>query len=66
MSLNDVNRIFNTDFESEDFDSLGGWLLEKFGYLPENGEKLKFGTSSFTVEDVGGRRIQSIRMRYEK
>ena len=66
MSLNDVNRIFNTDFESEDFDTLGGWLLEKFGYLPENGEKLKIGSTSFTVEDQGSRRIQSIRMRYEK
>ena len=50
MSLNDVNRIFSTDFESEDFDSLGGWLLEQFGYLPENGEKLKIGSTTFTVE----------------
>lgn len=66
MSLNDVNRIFSTDFESEDFDSLGGWLLEQFGYLPENGEKLKIGSTTFTVEDVGSRRIQSIRMRYER
>ena len=66
MSLNDVNRIFSTDLESEDFDSLGGWLLEQFGYLPENGEKLKIGSTTFTVEDVGSRRIQSIRMRYER
>lgn len=66
MFLNDVNRIFSTDFESEDFDSLGGWLLEQFGYLPENGEKLKIGSTTFTVEDVGSRRIQSIRMRYER
>jgi putative hemolysin len=66
MSLNDINRIFSTDFESEDFDTLGGWLLEKIGYLPENGEKLKIGSITFTVEDVGSRRIQSIRMRYER
>ena len=66
MFLNDVNRIFSTDLESEDFDSLGGWLLEQFGYLPENGEKLKIGSTTFTVEDVGSRRIQSIRMRYER
>ena len=66
MSLNDVNRIFSTDLESEDFDSLGGWLLEQFGYLPENGEKLKIGSTTFTVEDVGSRRIQNIRMRYER
>lgn len=66
MSLNDVNRIFNTNFESEDFDSIGGWLLEQIGYLPEHGEKLKIGTITFTVEDVGGRRIQNIRMRYER
>lgn len=66
MTLNDVNRIFSTDYESEDFDSLGGWLLEQFGYLPENGEKLKIGSTTFTVEDQGSRRIQSIRMRYER
>ena len=66
MFLNDINRIFSTDLESEDFDSLGGWLLEQFGYLPENGEKLKIGSTTFTVEDVGSRRIQSIRMRYER
>ena len=66
ISLNDINRIFSTDFESEDFDTLGGWLLEKIGYLPENGEKLKIGSITFTVEDVGSRRIQSIRMRYER
>lgn len=66
MALNDVNRIFNTDFESEDFDTFGGWMLEKFGYLPENGEKLKIGTITFTIEDQGSRKIQSIRMRYER
>ena len=66
ITLNDVNRIFNTTFESEEFDTFGGWLLEKFGYLPENGEKLKVGSSSFIVEDQGSRKIQSIRMRYER
>ena len=66
IKLTDANRIFNTDFESEEFETLGGWLLEKFGYLPERGEKLKIGSITFTVEDQGSRRIQSIRMRYER
>ena len=66
IKLTDANRIFNTDFESEEFETLGGWLLEKFGYLPERGEKLKMGSITFTVEDQGSRRIQSIRMRYER
>ena len=66
ISLNDVNRIFNTAFESEDFDTFGGWLLEKFGYLPENGEKLKVEGFAFTVENQSCRKIQSIRMRYER
>lgn len=66
ISLIDINRIFSTTFESEEFDTLGGWLLERFGYLPENGEKLKIGSTTFTVEDQGSRRIQIIRMRYER
>ena len=66
MLLADVNSSFAMNLESEECDTIGGWLLEQFGYLPENGEKLKVGNHWFIVEEQASRRIQNIRMRYER
>lgn len=66
MLLADVNTNFAMNLESEECDTIGGWLLEQFGYLPENGEKLKVGNHWFIVEEQASRRIQNIRMRYDR
>lgn len=63
LHLQDMQEIFNLTCESEDFDTLGGWLLETFGYLPSSGENIKYKNSVFIVEDVEQRRIQWVRMK---
>ena len=62
LYLNDVNQIFNIYLVSEDFDTLGGWLLEQFGYLPVPEESLQKNKIMFTVEEQSQRRIKSIRL----
>ena len=64
LKINDVNGIFKLQCESEDFDTLGGWLMEQFGYLPSDGEKLRHGSCEFTVEDQSQRRIQMVRVKF--
>lgn len=66
MLITDVNTNFKLNLASEDCDTIGGWLLEQFGYLPENGEKLKVGNRWFIVEEQAARRIQNIRIRYDR
>ena len=63
LKLHDVNEIFKLKCESEDFDTLGGWLLEQFGYLPSTGEVFKQQKCIFVVEDQAQRRIQSVRLK---
>ncbi len=63
MLITDVNSIFGQHLESDDFDTIGGWLLEQFGSLPATGDKLKRGNLVFTVEDQAARRIQMIRLK---
>lgn len=63
LRLADMLEIFSLSCESEDFDTLGGWLLEAFGYLPSSGENIKYKNAVFIVEDVAQRRIQSVRMK---
>ena len=65
MLITDVNSIFGQQLESDDFDTIGGWLLEQFGSLPETGEKLRKGNLVFTVEDQAARRIQMIRLKLD-
>ena len=63
MHLSDVNLILNMNLQSENFSTLGGWLLEKFDALPSSGEALRFGGDLFVVEDQNQRRITLVRIR---
>lgn len=62
--LTTVNEVFHLQLESEDFETLGGWLLEQFGSLPVSGEALKRGNIIYTVEDQSRRQITSVRMSF--
>ena len=63
LKLIDVNNIFQLKCESDDFDTLGGWLLERFGYLPSTGEILKTNFGLFIIEDTAQRRIKMVRLK---
>ena len=63
MKIEDVNAIIKLNLESEEFNTLGGWLLEKFGCLPSVGEVYIDGTTAYIVEDQARRRILSVRMK---
>ena len=63
MKLDDVNEVLKLDLDSDEYDTLGGWLLERFGELPSIGMVYKNGGTIFVVEDQAARRIQSVRIR---
>jgi len=62
MKITDANELLNLDLVSEDFTTVGGWLLENFGKLPNPGEVFIYDKIIFQVEDVVQRRITSIRV----
>lgn len=64
LLLDDMNEFFKLGLESEDFMTLGGWLMEKIGYLPGPGEICKWKNVLFVVEDQSQRRIVTVRMRF--
>lgn len=63
MKLDDFNDIMKMDLDSESFETLGGWLLEKFGELPRVGAAWRDKDAVYIVEDQGGRRIISVRVK---
>jgi CBS domain containing-hemolysin-like protein len=48
--------------ESEDVETLGGYLMDAFGRIPSEGEKLERAGLEFTVESVEEQRIKRVRV----
>lgn len=63
MRIEDANDLLPLHLASDDFVTIGGWLLEQFGYLPSVGEVFVKGGYAFFVEDQAHRRILSVRIK---
>lgn len=63
MKIEDVNEILGMKLESEEMNTVGGWLLEQFGYLPAEQNVFVKDNNVFTVEEVFQRRIKKIRIK---
>lgn len=57
-----VNEMIGTRIESEDFDSIGGFILGELGGLPEVGEVIEVDGVTFKVEEVDKNRIEELRI----
>lgn len=55
-----VNEDCRLQIPSGDYETIAGYLLDLFGKIPQEGEKVEAPGSRFTVEKVAGRRIKSI------
>lgn len=65
LNLDDLNDEIDADFESEEFDTIGGYVFGLFGRQPENGEQVEASGHTFTIEETDGRRIQRLRIEPE-
>ena len=61
ISLNDFNEIMGSDLQSEDADTLGGFLFGRIGRIPKVGEKIEEYGLILTIEQIVGRRIRRVR-----
>ncbi len=48
------------DDESGDYDTLAGFLISQFGYIPQPGETLHYESVRFVVEEADERRVTSV------
>ncbi|MFZ4506145.1 MAG: hemolysin family protein [Fimbriimonas sp.] len=60
--LDDVNDEIGTTLESEEFDTLGGYVFGLFGRQPQAEEWIEEEGMRFTVTKTDGRRIQKVRI----
>lgn len=63
MKLDDLNDILGTDIESEDYDSIGGHMIELLGHLPQEGETVREGDYLYSIRRIEGSRIDTVYIR---
>lgn len=62
MKLDDLNDQLGMDLESEDYDSIGGFIIGLLDHLPEEGEEVTHKTLRFVVDKVDRNRIDKIHL----
>lgn len=60
--VDDVNDVIGTKLESEDYDSIGGLIIEILDRLPEKGDEVVVGNIRMVVEKVDRNRIELVRV----
>ena len=60
--IEDFNEVFGTDFSDEEFDTIGGIVLQRFGHLPRREEAVALDGFRFRVLNADSRRIRLLHM----
>lgn len=56
------NEYFHSDFSDEDFDTIGGLVMQEFGKLPKKGDSIQIKGFIFKVLHADNRRIRLLRV----
>lgn len=60
LSIDDLNEELGLDLPSDEWDTVGGLVLNLAGQVPEEGELISFEGLEFRIEKVAERRILSV------
>lgn len=60
--IDDFNEHFRCQFSDEEFDTIGGLVMQKFGRLPDRDESVDLDGYRFTVLSADGRTIRLLRV----
>ena len=58
----DFNEIFGTNYNDDEFDTIGGLLLKHFVHIPKRGEQIDFDNMSFKVLRADSRRMHLLQV----
>jgi len=61
-TIEEFNEYFGTRFSDEEYDTIGGLVLNAFGHLPQRGETIEYNGFSIKVLRADRRRIHLLRV----
>ena len=60
--IEDFNEYFDCELSDEDYDTIGGLVMQELGRLPRRGERIDFQGFEFAVTKADKRRIDSLQV----
>ncbi len=64
--VDDLNDEFEFDLpEDEDYDTIGGFVFSRLGYIPKTGEQFHHKNLKFTISSAETRRVNRVRIEIE-
>ena len=64
--LDDLNDVLGTEIESEDYDSIGGHMIELLAHLPKEGETVKEGNYLYSIKKMDKNRVEIVYLKIER
>ena len=61
--IEEFNEKFDTSFEDDDFDTIAGYVMNKFGKFPVVNESLKIENIKFTVSSANKKQINKLKVK---
>ncbi|MFW5432291.1 MAG: HlyC/CorC family transporter [Methylophilaceae bacterium] len=58
--IEDFNEIVGTEFSDEEFSTIGGLIVNKFGHMPKRNDHITFQNLNITVVRADSRRLHSV------
>jgi len=60
MLISDFNEQLKVEIPTDDFDTIGGFVFDLFGRVPERDESIKYENMSFKIKELSGIKIVRI------
>lgn len=60
MTIEDFNRALGLSLSEEEFDTIGGFVLDLFGRIPEQDDQVRHENITFKIKDISGTVINRI------
>jgi len=64
--IGDFNDTFGTQFSDEEFDTIGGLVLSRFGRVPKRGEQVNIDSLTIRVLRADSRRLHLLQVTRKK
>jgi len=65
MEIDQINEQLHLNLPKGNYETLGGFLLEMFGRIPSQGEKVRYQNLTFTVLRASDRLIKEVMITVE-
>jgi len=61
-AIDEVNERLALTLPEDDFETLGGFVFEQFGRIPQNQEKVEYNGMDFVVQEIDGHKINRVKI----